>query len=216
MLKIMFDQVRADLAHYSRFCCRGKPLWQVLPRILYTHPASWAVIWYRLGSRAWRLRTPVLKQLLQLIYLIGMPAVRFYSGVQLQPTTRIGPGLAIMHFGGVVVAPECRIGDNCLLYHNVSIVTMRNRQGPQIGNNFYAGVGTTIIGSLIIEDNVTAGAACVITKSVPEGAVVAGVPARIIRYREPGENPAENKTLPDHQAEWLTAPPKSMEKIDRS
>jgi serine acetyltransferase len=63
-----------------------------------------------------------------------------------------------------------------------------------------------VVENVTIEDNVTAGAACVITKSVPRDAVVAGVPARIIRFRQPQENPAENKTLDPHPLSWLACP----------
>jgi serine O-acetyltransferase len=202
----MFDTVRADLNHYSRFCCRGKPLWRALPRILYAHPASAAVIWYRVGSFAWRSRVPVLRQILQVVYLLFMPAVRIYSGVQILPRTRIGPGLAILHFGGVVITEDCEIGENCLLYHNVSIVTMKNHVGPRIGDDFYAGTGATIIGTITIEDDVTAGAGCVITRSVPKDAVVAGVPARILRFRLAGEKNVENRTAPRRPAEWMKPP----------
>jgi serine O-acetyltransferase len=200
----MFDLVRADLAHYSRFCCGGKPLWRILPRILYTHPASASVLWYRFGSMAWRTRIPIVRQLLQFMYLVLMPLIRMYSGVQILPQTKIGPGLVILHFGGVVITEDCEIGENCLLYHNVSIVTMKNHVGPRIGSNFYAGTGATIIGTITIEDNVTAGAACVITRSVPKDAVVAGIPARIIRFRAADEDPTENRTGPNRIPGWLT------------
>lgn len=203
----MFDNLRADLSHYSRFCYCGQPLWRALPRILFAHPASVAVVWYRFGSMAWRMKIPVLRQLLQFIYLLFMPLIRMYSGVQILPRTRIGPGLTILHFGGVIVTEDCEIGDNCLLYHNVSIVTMKSNIGPRIGSSFYAGTGATIIGTITIEDNVTAGAGCVITKSVPRDAVVAGVPARILRLRRPGEIPAENRTGPYHRPGWLSSPP---------
>lgn len=202
----MFGNVRADLQHYSRFSCNGAPVWRVLLRILFTHPAAAAVVWYRLGFAAWHLRVPIVRQLLQLVYLLFLPLIRIYSGVQVLPQTRIGPGLAILHFGGVVIAKGVEIGEGCLLYHNVSIVTMKNRRGATIGANFYAGTGATIIGKVTIEDNVTVGAACVVTKSLPQDAVVAGVPARIIRFRQPGEMPSENKTIPDRPAGWLTPP----------
>lgn len=202
----MFKNIRADLQHYSRYCFHGKPVWRVLLRTLYVHPASAAVVWYRFGNLAWQTRLPILRQALQLAYLVAMPLVRLYSGVQIQPNTVIGPGLAILHFGGVVIAKGTVIGRNCLLHQNVNIVMMRDNHGARIGDNFYAGVGTTIVEAVTIEDNVTAGAGCVITKSVPKDAVVAGVPARILRFREPKEMPSENRTLGSLPAQWLSVP----------
>lgn len=211
----MWKNVRADMRHYSRFCYGGKPTWKVLLRVLYAHPASAAVIWHRVGHFAWTLRVPVIRQLLQVIYLLGVPLVRMYSGVQIQPSTKIGPGLAVMHFGGVVLTRECEIGENCLLFHNVSLVTMKNNRGPTIGANFYAGVGTTVIGDLIIEDNVTCGAGSVVTRSIPRDAVVAGVPAAILRFRNEQENNAENRTAPRRPARWMEAPPSTESAAER-
>lgn len=207
----MFDNLRADLDHYRRLVCRGTPLWRAWVRIILAHPAAAAVIWYRFGSWASRWRVPVAGHLVRAVYLLLMPLVRLYSGVQILPETEIGPGLAIMHFGGVVITRQCRIGCNCLLYHNVSIVTMRNRQGPDIGDNFYAGTGATLIGAIVIEDDVSVGAGSVVTRSVPRDCVVAGVPARFVRYREPDEHPADNRTLPPRPASWVTAPARSAD-----
>jgi serine acetyltransferase len=109
----MFSELRADLRHYNRFCYQGRPVWRflarVLARILYLHPAALPVIWYRFGSAAWRMGFPFVRQLSQLVYLIGMPFVRIYSGVQIQSQTKIGPGLTILHFGGVVITRDYTI-----------------------------------------------------------------------------------------------------------
>jgi serine O-acetyltransferase len=203
----MFTNLRADLRHYSRFCYASRPIWFIWPYILYAHPAAAAVVWYRFGSMAWRLSVPGVRHVLQLLYILGLPLVRMYSGVQIQPQTSIGPGLAILHFGGVVITRECEIGNNCLLYHNVSLATMTSRRGPRIGTNFYAGTGTTIIGEVMIEDNVTCGAGSVVTRSIPHDAVVAGAPARILRFRDPDENNADNRTARARRPLWMTAPP---------
>jgi serine O-acetyltransferase len=210
----MFPNIRADLAHYSRYCYRGKPVWRILPRLFLAHPAAAGVLWFRFGSLAWRMPVPVFRQVLQLAYLVGLPLVRVYSGVQIQPDTVIGPGLAILHFGGVVIAPGTQIGSNCLLHHNVNIVMMRDSHGAHIGDNFYAGVGTTIIEAVTIEDNVTAGAGCIITKCVPKDAIVAGVPARILRFRQPKEAPSENRTLRGRSALWLSVPEAALPVAD--
>lgn len=213
--KRMFDNVRADLQHYSRLVCRHKPIWRVWPRILLAHPAAAAVIWYRVGRFAWTLRLPVVKQLLQVVYLLFMPVVRLYAGVQIQPQTKVGPGLAIMHFGGVVITPECEIGRNALIYHNVSFVTMRNRQGPRAGDNLYVGTGTTIIGDVVIEDDVTIGAGSIVAQNLPQDGVVAGVPARFLRWRESGEWPTDNKTLRPKPPKWLKVPEDKQRQASR-
>ena len=56
-----------------------------------------------------------------------------------------------------------------------------DRRGvPTIGSRVYIGPGAKIIGNIQIGNNVAIGANAVVTKDVPDNAVVAGIPARII------------------------------------
>ncbi len=186
----MFKFIRADVDHYRQWCCKGRgSLFLVALKILFAHPASAGVMHFRFGAWAWRLRVPVVREAMKLLYLLALPGVRLYSGVQIHPTTPIGRGLAILHFGAVVLCRECSIGDHCLLHHHVSIVTTNNRQGPRIGDHFYAGVGAVLIGNLVVADNVICGAGAVVTRSVPADAIVGGSPARILRFRRADETP---------------------------
>lgn len=50
---------------------------------------------------------------------------------------------------------------------------------PSLGNNVSIGVNATLVGGIEIGDNAIIGAGAVVVKSVPEGAVAIGVPARI-------------------------------------
>ncbi|KAL7571898.1 hypothetical protein ACA910_006535 [Epithemia clementina (nom. ined.)] len=87
------------------------------------------------------------------------------------------------------------IGDGCLLAPNVVIsaafhplnaqarASGYQQTAPiQIGNNCWIGANATINPGVVIGDNVVVGAGAVVTRSVPSNVVVAGVPARIIRY----------------------------------
>jgi serine acetyltransferase len=203
----MLDDVRADLRHYARYCYGVRASWSVLPKLIITHPAVVGVMWYRLGRAAWASHLHIWKQVLQLTYLAGLPLARIYSGVQIHIGAAIAPGLAILHFGGVVIAPGTKIGPDSLLHHNVNLVAYRDAAGPDIGARFYAGVGVTVVDNITIEDDVTAGAGSVITKSVPRDAVLAGAPARIIRFRKANEHPSENQTLGKRPVKpWLEPP----------
>ena len=63
-----------------------------------------------------------------------------------------------------------------------------------IGNDVWLGRNVLITNGSNIGNGVIAGAGAVITKDVPDYAVVVGVPARIIRYRyEPDEIAALNR-----------------------
>jgi serine O-acetyltransferase len=187
----MLENVLADLKHYREHSGGGgnKSLFWVLFAACYAHPAMVGVLFYRFGNWSWRLPIPGVRGICKLLYLLLLPIVRLYSGVQIHPRARIGKGLVILHFGGVIICRECRIGEQCLLHHGVNIVTTNSRMAAHVGNNFYAGVGVKIVNHLIIEDNVICGAGSVVTRSVPANAIVAGVPARIVRFRRADEKP---------------------------
>jgi serine O-acetyltransferase len=55
-----------------------------------------------------------------------------------------------------------------------------------IGDNVYIGPSVCIVENVTIGNNVTIGAGAVVTKDIPENATVAGVPARILNYNNPG------------------------------
>ena len=50
-----------------------------------------------------------------------------------------------------------------------------------IGKNVWIGDKVSILSGVTIGDNAVIGANSVVTKSVPEGCIVAGVPARVIK-----------------------------------
>ena len=52
-----------------------------------------------------------------------------------------------------------------------------------VGDNCYVGTGATILGPIRIGNNVTIAAGAVVTKDVPDNVVVAGVPAKIVKYK---------------------------------
>lgn len=106
-------------------------------------------------------------------------------GISIPATTRIGSGFYIGHFGGIVVSQKARIGRNCNISQGVTIG--RTNRGaskgyPTLGDNIYIGPGAVIAGNVRIGNNVAIGANCVVTKDVPDNAVVAGVPGRIISW----------------------------------
>lgn len=55
---------------------------------------------------------------------------------------------------------------------------------PVIGNNVYIAKGSIVMGGITIGNNVTIGANAVVTKPVSDNAIVAGVPAKILRIKE--------------------------------
>ena len=105
-------------------------------------------------------------------------------GICIPRGTQIGKGLYLGHGIGVIVNPTAVIGNNC----NISqFVTIGSNEGKAavIGDNVYIGPSVCIVENVRIGDNVTIGAGAVVTRDVPDNATVAGVPARVISYKEP-------------------------------
>lgn len=110
----------------------------------------------------------------------------FKMRYNIAPNT-IGPGLKIYHTGDFIwVGKSCKIGKNCTL--RPGVVFGRKKVTPQanyvtVGDNCEFGVGAKIIGNITIGDNVSVGANAVVTKDIPNNAIVVGIPAKIIKIK---------------------------------
>jgi serine O-acetyltransferase len=84
---------------------------------------------------------------------------------------------------GIIMNGEEVIGENCQIGHHVKMLRKNPyKKCAQIGNNVYISSGAVIVGNVIIENDVIIGANAVVTKSVPSGCIVGGIPAKIIGY----------------------------------
>ena len=90
--------------------------------------------------------------------------------------------LRFPHPHNVVIGDLTRIGNNCTLYHDV---TLGQNLGyfPTLGDNVIVYTGAKVIGGVTVGNNVIIGANAVVTTDVPDNAIVAGIPAKIIKYR---------------------------------
>jgi acetyltransferase-like isoleucine patch superfamily enzyme len=93
----------------------------------------------------------------------------------------------------VAIGRECVIADRVMLIdfdHGVVEVERPIRlQGiykrdVEVGHNCWIGYGACVLRGVAIGDNAIVGTNAVVTKDVPDNAVVGGVPARVIRMRE--------------------------------
>ena len=94
-----------------------------------------------------------------------------------------GPGFHIVHRGFRHVLDGIMIGANCTILPMVLMGKKRpdlEHYQITIGDNCYISTGVTILGPVTIGNGVTIGAGAVVTKDIPDGAVVGGIPAKAL------------------------------------
>jgi acetyltransferase-like isoleucine patch superfamily enzyme len=120
--------------------------------------------------------------------------IRCHEGtVRIGAKTVLGQECTISAYQHVSIGDQCIVADRVMLIdfdHNVAEVERPIRvQGiykrdVRVGSNVWIGYGAQILRGVTVGDNAIVAAGAVVTKDVPGSAVVAGVPARVIRMRE--------------------------------
>ncbi len=113
---------------------------------------------------------------------------RFLTGIEIHPNAKIGKNLFIDHGMGVVIGETSDIGDNVTIYHmatlggiapSINSDDQRNiKRHPTLKENVVVGSGAQILGPVVVGKNAKIGANAVVTKDVPENAVMVGIPAK--------------------------------------
>jgi len=113
---------------------------------------------------------------------------RFLTGIEIHPKAKIGRNLFIDHGMGVVIGETSEIGDNVTIYHMVTLggispsINSNDQRGskrhPTLMDNVVVGSGAQVLGPVVVGKNAKIGANAVVTKDVPENAVMVGIPAK--------------------------------------
>lgn len=173
-----------DLNRYL-ILMKHRRFFAILRFILYT-PGVWIIFFYRFGqylkSKTDKIR--VIKPI-ALLYNYFYFWVSLITGIYVPIESKIGEGLYIGHWGGIIIHCAVVIGTNCNLSQGVTIGE-GGREGkrgvPVIGDRVYIGPGAKVFGNIIIGNDVAIGANAVVNKSIPDNAVVGGIPATILNY----------------------------------
>jgi serine O-acetyltransferase len=126
---------------------------------------------------------------------------RFLTGIEIHPGAKIGRRFFIDHGMGVVIGETAEIGNDVLIYQGVVLggtTLQKKKRHPTIGNNVVIGTAAILLGPITVGDGARIGANSVVVGSVPPGAVVVGVPGRVVedRQKAPAMN-LEHGKMPD-------------------
>jgi serine O-acetyltransferase len=108
---------------------------------------------------------------------------RFRYGFDISPTTKIGPGLYLGHFGGVVVSPFAVIGSNVNINKGAVIgATSRgDRVGaPTVEDRAWIGSHAIVVGKITVGKEALIAPGAYVNSDVPSRAVVLGNPGKVV------------------------------------
>lgn len=178
---------RARLREDLDSAARRDPASRGRLELLLCYPGLHAVWVHRLAHRMWQ------QPGLQLPARLLSQATRWFTGVEIHPGATIGRRLFIDHAMGVVIGETAEVGDDVMLYHGVTLggrSMERVKRHPTLEDGVTVGAGARILGPITIGRGAQIGANAVVVKDVPAGAVVVGVPGKIIAP-QPGHSAAE-------------------------
>jgi len=154
--------------------------------IILTYPGVKAIFFHRVANF-------FSKAGFALIARIVSQSSRFLTGIEIHPAAKIGKNFFIDHGMGVVIGETSEIEDNVTLYHSVTLggispsINSGEQRGikrhPTLKNNVVVGSGAQVLGPVIVGEFAKIGANAVVTRDVPEHAIMVGVPAKNIKTK---------------------------------
>lgn len=149
-----------------------------IPFILIKHNLKY-VFYFRIAQNT---NINLIKKILRIrLYLLG----RKY-GIEILPSTQIGPGIYIGHPYNITINPASIIGKNVNIMKGVTIgrENRGKRQGcPKIGDMVYIGINSTVVGN-----NVFIFSNTFVNVDVPDNSIVIGNPCKIIPKKDATKN----------------------------
>jgi serine O-acetyltransferase len=145
--------------------------WEVL-----IYPGVWALGLHRVAHALFKAR----------LYFIARAVnhiSRFLTAIDIHPGAKIGRNFFIDH-GFVVIGETAEIGDNVTIYQCVTLGGtdpangIAGKRHPTLSDGVIIGSGAQVLGPVIVGPRARVGANAVVTRDVPEGATMVGIPAK--------------------------------------
>ena len=171
--------------------------------LILTYPGVKAVFFHKIANFFYLAKFDLLARIISQLS-------RFLTGIEIHPGAKIGKNLFIDHGMGVVIGETSEVGDNVTIYHmatlggitpSINSNDQRNiKRHPTIEDDVVIGSGAQVLGPVKIGRCAKIGANAVITKNVPENAVMVGIPAKNVgvadrEFKPYGITPDNEKKL---------------------
>lgn len=195
----MFEVLKRDLqAVFER-----DPAATSVAEVVLTYAGFHAICLHRVAHWLWERKIPLLPRLISHL-------ARFFTGIEIHPGAKIGPGFFIDHGMGVVIGETTEIGESVILFQGVTLGGTgkeRGKRHPTLGSHVVVGAGAKILGGIAIGDHVKIGANSVVLRSVPAHSTVVGIPAKTIKGKgvDLPEITLNHGDMPDPISERLEA-----------
>ncbi|RMF17692.1 MAG: serine O-acetyltransferase [Gammaproteobacteria bacterium] len=181
-----FEQIKEDIQSVFHRDPAARNWFEVLT----CYPGLHALLFHRLNHWLW---CHDLKWLARFLSTLA----RWLTGIEIHPGARIGRRFFIDHGMGVVIGETTEIGDDVTLYQGVTLGGTswnKGKRHPTLGNGVVVGAGAKILGPFEVGENAKVGSNAVVTKEVPAGATVVGIPGRVI-VKKPPESEERRKEM---------------------
>ena len=168
----MFERVREDIQSVFHRDPAARNAFEVLT----CYPGLHAVWLHRLAHALWGRGW---KWLARLVSSFG----RWLTGIEIHPGARIGRRFFIDHGMGIVIGETAEIGNDVTLYQGVTLGGTswnKGKRHPTLADGVVVGAGAKVLGPFTVGAGAKVGSNAVVTKEVPPGATVVGIPGRII------------------------------------
>lgn len=145
--------------------------------VIFLYSGFHAVFFHRINHFFHALKIPLIPRLVSQL-------VRFFTGIEIHPGAKLGPGFFIDHGMGVVIGETTEVGENVTIYQGVTLGgtgAERGKRHPTLGDRVVVGAGAKVLGNIRLGNSVKVGAGSVVVHSVPDSCTVVGVPAEIVR-----------------------------------